>query len=600
MKYLFLFSISPVQAFIAQARKTQDLYAGSFILSHLCRMAAEKARTDYMARIIFPHLANQALINRFLAVVDDGDRERNLVMGRDLENTVQDTFRQMAGKILGSMKVTCVPGFLEHYFDQVNNHWQIFWMFQEYPEGCFAESYLKAENALGAIKNVKKFTSFSQEPARKCSITGEHNVLFYREGQKKGFVPDFAAPLPTGLPPKYLDEREKLGAIAFIKRCAEKHFSTSEYTGKFPSVNYEEEFPSTADIALMDVLYRWLQLAARKKVNAAALFDLKNNEPLSSHLSSLEQKETKKAFEFFRERDIYLTPYYAVLLFDGDNMGKWLAGDYLHGGTALEAFQNELSRQLGLFAEAARQEVLCEPVGRTVYAGGDDFLGLVNVKHLFITLKKLRSRFDGIELGKYTDRKLTFSAGVVVAHWKTPLGEVLSRARQMEQTAKKLDEGDKDAFAMAVLKHSGEVHETVFKWRHDGNWTLDFLTGIVDKITGGGKEVKENMTAETDAAVQEFSNNFIKSLNRELVNLMDEDGCFWEDNLILAEVKRLVARSCLIRKKPGESLKLYKLRKQLAVSNLNKDIEGLYYDSRNLKNFLASLNLVDFLAREVR
>ncbi|NTW88345.1 MAG: hypothetical protein HGB26_04300 [Desulfobulbaceae bacterium] len=31
-QYLFLFTIGPVQSFIAQARKTRDLYAGSAIL----------------------------------------------------------------------------------------------------------------------------------------------------------------------------------------------------------------------------------------------------------------------------------------------------------------------------------------------------------------------------------------------------------------------------------------------------------------------------------------------------------------------------------------------------------------------------------------
>ncbi|SFR15878.1 type III-B CRISPR-associated protein Cas10/Cmr2 [Desulfoscipio geothermicus] len=599
MKYLFLFSISPVQDFIVQARKTQDLYAGSFILSHLCRVAAEKARMVYNARIIFPHLANEALINRFLAVVDDGDRERNLAMGRDLENTVRDTFRRMAGKILAGMKVACTPKFLESYYDQVNNFWQIFWVFQEYHSGCYAESYRKVERALGAVKNARQFASFSQEPARKCSITGEHNVLFFREGQDKGFVPDFAVPLPAGLPLKYLDEREKLGAIAFIKRCAVKYFLTDEYIGKFPSIKYTEEFPSTADIALMDVLHRWLQPAVLKNVNAAALFDLKNKRPLPAHLSPLEQRETQKAFEFFRKRDIYLTPYYAVILFDGDNMGRWLAGNFLSDINSLEEFQNELSRQLGLFAEAARREVLSGPRGRTVYAGGDDFLGLINVKHLLIVLKELRRRFDEIDVGKYTDNKLTFSAGVVVAHWKTPLGEVLSRARQMEKAAKTLD-GDKDAFALAVIKHSGEVHETVYKWRHDGNWTVDLLAGLVDKITTGGNDDKEAMTAGPDAAGQEFSNNFIKSLNREFIKLMDEEGCLLEDNLILAEVNRLIKRSCLLRKKPGESPKAYELRKKLAVSNLYKNVEGLYYGSRSLRNFLSALNLAGFLAGEVR
>ena len=78
MKYLFLFSITPVQGFINQARKTQDLYAGSFILSHLCRTAAERAEQDYKARVIFPKLTNEAIINRFLAVVDSNDMSQHL------------------------------------------------------------------------------------------------------------------------------------------------------------------------------------------------------------------------------------------------------------------------------------------------------------------------------------------------------------------------------------------------------------------------------------------------------------------------------------------------------------------------------------------
>lgn len=599
MKYLFLFTISPVQAFIAQARKTQDLYAGSFILSHLCRVAAEKARTAYNARIVFPHLDNEALINRFLAVVDDSNREKNLAMGRDVEETVRDTLRQMAEEILVRMKISCSPSFIQHYYNQVENFWQIFWVFQEYPEGAFADSYVKIEQALGAIKNVKKFASFEQEPARKCSITGEHNVLFYREGQKNRFDPDFAISLPAELPPKYLDEREKLGAIAFIKRCAGKYFLTDEFFRKYPSIKFIEEFPSTADIALMDVLYEHLLPEKRKLVNAAALFELKNNRPLPSNLSYLEQKETKKAFEKFQKDNIYLTPYYALLLFDGDNMGRWLAGDYLNNGNNnLESFQNNLSRQLGLFAEAARNEVLCEPAGRTVYAGGDDFLGLINIRHLFAILKELRRRFDEVDLSRYTDHRITFSAGVVVAHWKTPLGEVLSRARQMEQKAKGPD-GGKDALALAVLKHSGEIHEAVFKWKNDGVYSVDLLAGLVDKIASSRKYSK-NKANDPDTDEQKFSSSFIKVLNLELAKLMDEDGYFLEDGPVLAEIKRLVARSCMIKRRPGESPEAYKRRKEQEVKNFYNDIERLYYSSNNLKNFLDALNLVDFLAREVR
>ncbi|NPA53826.1 MAG: hypothetical protein GXO21_04085 [Aquificae bacterium] len=42
-EYLFIFTITPVQSFIAQARKTRDLHAGSRILSELIKKANRKS-----------------------------------------------------------------------------------------------------------------------------------------------------------------------------------------------------------------------------------------------------------------------------------------------------------------------------------------------------------------------------------------------------------------------------------------------------------------------------------------------------------------------------------------------------------------------------
>ena len=52
-QYLFLFNIGPVQSFISQARKTQDLYAGSRILGELIFAASEVAEKND-AEFIFP------------------------------------------------------------------------------------------------------------------------------------------------------------------------------------------------------------------------------------------------------------------------------------------------------------------------------------------------------------------------------------------------------------------------------------------------------------------------------------------------------------------------------------------------------------------
>ncbi len=587
MKYLFLFSITPVQGFINQARKTQDLYAGSFILSHLCRTAAERAEQDYKARVIFPKLTNEAIINRFLAVVDSNDIKNNLAMGRNIENSVREEFRRMAETILSKMEISGPPGFAERFYNQINNYWHCYWVFEEYPDKQFAKAYKKVEQAFGTVKNTRIFVQFEQEPERKCSITGEHNVLFYRTGQKQGIVSDFAVAISDKIPLKYLDSKEKLGGITFVKRCAEKYFEFKR--------NYIKDFPSTADIALMDVLKKYQGKIPETGVSAAALFDKYNSKTIPPSLADGKKENTEKAYKILKGNKVKLTPYYAIVLFDGDYMGRWLSGNFMKDGEDLENFQGYLSNCLGQFAGSAGKEIVTPPKGRTVYAGGDDFLGFININHLFETLKELHSKFEQINLNKFTDRKLTFSAGVVVAHWKAPLSEVLSWARKMEREAKNIDE-DKDAFALAVLKHSGEIHKTIYKWRYDGSWTVDLLKDLIDRIKGTSEE---QASGSTIPLRQQFSNNFIKTLNQEFQKIMDEDGNLCEDSLIKSEIKRLLHRSSLLRKNPGETFKEFELRKKLAVQSLQERLEILYTCSMNFQNFLSALNIADFLAREV-
>lgn len=64
---LFLFAIGPVQAFISQARKTQDLFIGSFILSYLTFKAIEKLVEKYgPTNVIYPDLYGQPLMDFYL------------------------------------------------------------------------------------------------------------------------------------------------------------------------------------------------------------------------------------------------------------------------------------------------------------------------------------------------------------------------------------------------------------------------------------------------------------------------------------------------------------------------------------------------------
>jgi len=56
MKF-FHFTLGPVQSFVAQARRTRDLWAGSFLLSWLSGQAM-KAVLDQGGKIIFPRVTD--------------------------------------------------------------------------------------------------------------------------------------------------------------------------------------------------------------------------------------------------------------------------------------------------------------------------------------------------------------------------------------------------------------------------------------------------------------------------------------------------------------------------------------------------------------
>ena len=94
------------------------------------------------------------------------------------------------------------------------------------------------------------------------------------------------------------------------------------------------------------------------------------------------------------------------------------------------------------------------------------------------------------------------SCGIVIAHYKTPFAEALEWVRMVEEEAKEID-AQKDAFAIAVLKHSGEIRKAVMKWTYNDKST----TALIEEIV---KALKD----------EEFSNTFIKSLRAELRLLM--------------------------------------------------------------------------------
>lgn len=64
--YILHFSLGPVQGFIGTARRTRDLWAGSFLLSWLTAHAIASV-PDWRTSILFPHVAKDDLVNAVAA-----------------------------------------------------------------------------------------------------------------------------------------------------------------------------------------------------------------------------------------------------------------------------------------------------------------------------------------------------------------------------------------------------------------------------------------------------------------------------------------------------------------------------------------------------
>lgn len=590
-KYLFLFTITPVQSFVEQARKTQDLYAGSFLLSHLCRTAGERFEKDYSGEIIFPKIRNESIPNRFIGIVN-GEHSNLKNIGESLESAVRDEVVNIANDVVKQFGIS-----KPNRFDfQIGNYFTINWLFLPFDENDYKQQYEEIESLMGAIKTVRVFKQFSDsEKGRKCSICGERNVKFYRLTEREKNISDvkskklfsndvnivkFKDYEPITL--KYLQAGEGLCALCFTKRCLEK----SKLSG------YIAKFPSTAKIALFEVFKTLKEKdeSLGNLINAGdyepqGIFALKNNKSLEE-MPDTDRKNTEALHKALKDNKIGYSPYYAVMLFDGDSMGQWLSGSKIKDG-GLKNFHETLTKKLGEFAETVRKTIK-EPTGVTVYAGGEDFLGFFNLNGLLDNIKLLREKFDEIvnqplknaNFYKNELDNMTFSAGVVIAHFKTPLSEVLNWTRKVEHEAKDIDD-NKDAFAMAVLKHSGEIDKAVFKWKCEGIFVADIIADIANQIN-------------TDT----LSNTFIKRLNQEMLKLMDKEGIYSDDQIIKTELKRLLTRSCMRLK--NESKEKFEKRRKETVQTLCGQLHNILADSKSTNNFLSLLNITDFIARQVK
>jgi CRISPR-associated protein Cmr2 len=647
-------SVGPVQTFIFEARRTQDLWMGSYLLSYLAwtgiKVIAEKYGPDAM---LYPSLRGHPWMDRWLqeelgilpSAVFTGDitiaatpnkfvalvpaQEVNDLAGA-VAQAIRNTWREIAEAVRQDFPGGPGNGvWMDIWKRQVEREdWpEIYWSavlwpdVKSYPlqqgaqealsrvEACLGQQPFRRQrldlyerswrqgtnvgtfydalyelltSALDARKHSRDFLP-AEEDGEKCTVSPSLSALRTAEKQSREQVRQYWRQVADKLKNQgrahelAADGRERLSAMAATKRFAQRsYFEQHGVQIYFPSTSRVAAVPFYRDLfrqlpenvvrqALRDHLASLEQLGYPKVSGDAAKGALpelhKELEQLPTDLQGdamailrydadvlyperLEPKllerehgltdrdaamQAQKTCRDLR-RAVGMAPptYYAILLMDGDDMGKWLAGRHekmpafreaMHPDVLpkFESLENasdwqemlgtprplaanlhaSLSAALSTFAwRCVRWVVEERHFGRVVYAGGDDVLALLPLIEAIPAARELCALFTGHaevqggdlrikndsngflnwenEILLVPGPNITLSAGLAVVHHLYPLDAALAAAREAEKAAKAVP--GKAAVAVRVLKRSGETVTVRSRWESMGD-LFDELVG---------------------------------------------------------------------------------------------------------------------------
>lgn len=476
-QHLLVLSLGPVQDFIASARRFRDLWYGSWLLANLAREAA-KALNHLGAQLIFPAPKPGQLddhegfspANKLVALVNQPAAAASAA-----RSAAQDFLMAQLDEVLAHLAKLPSDGIMVDGAtakEQVAEWLEVQWASVPMA-GNYAEARRQAEALLAARKNTRQFDAITWNQGAvgarpKSSLDGQReSVLTLSDGLKAQ---------PERLAQWGLRAGEELCGLGLLKRFGKHDVAEA----KVPSTSHMAAVGSAARAhpdkaaAAFDAYLETLEALAggqlgraRRSVsgpyglgrlNGAALFP-ERLEELGLPKSKLAQATEALQKAWSESQMKQPSPYYALLLGDGDRMG--LAIDALDAPEKHQAF----SQKLESFAEQARG-IVAKHLGTTVYAGGDDVMAMLPLHQALAAARALAQAFE-TALAEYPTPQgsPTFSVGLAVVHHLEPLGDALTVLRQAESQAKG---HGRNALCLTVDKRSGSPSSVVAHWNEDG------------------------------------------------------------------------------------------------------------------------------------
>ncbi len=501
MSRLLMLNLGPVQGFIAAARRTRDLWFGSYLLSEVSKAAAY-ALHQAGAQLIFPAPQVSAdletdsdlnVANQLLAELPAGDPQAALDQARAAAETRWRDLAEFAFAYAAHRAglVHLREDVWERQRDDVLEFTSA-WVTVD--ESGYSPALATLWRLTAARKNTRNFL-----PA---ALTGTQDAPGYGlpksslDGLRETILGEA---LPASVRRRLgLGRGEQLDCPGLVKRLC----------GGAP-----ERFTPISRIALDPWLRAIIPADRLNAVNAACetlvgldwVTRVKGNggiydalpydgqllypSRLATALRECQEEEMAErkpaiaALEALRAAVKPLwrdygepSPYVALLLADGDRMGA-LLDQAPDAGT-----HQAISAQLALFA-AAVPGLVRDHHGHCIYSGGDDVLALLPLDQALAGARALHDQF-GEELKDIADvigaGRPTLSVGIAVQHALEPLGRFRNLAKDAERLAKgdRLPEAQqRDGLAVIVQTRSGTAVEFREQWsQQPDRWLQEWMT----------------------------------------------------------------------------------------------------------------------------
>lgn len=406
----------------------------------------------------------------------------------------------------------------------------------------YSSSHTLVQAALAAEKTRRTITR-REEPGEKCQMCGEFEVLHaatYEQNSASDYkrhIDDFWKKINDGWKSQVdFKETEKLCAVCFIKRTINKAVLKNKEHILYDVFKDADSYPSTTEMALHEYFER------------NNIHDGKNKRDIAQ---KLHQSPNDKIFTDYPIKD--KDKYYAILLMDGDNMGKLINGetiaatweqvmhpaiverlkqtnfDPLYRDTWKKIFNDDgvlkkrlitpaihaaISEALGDFSIYGVAKIIDDNQGKLIYAGGDDVCAIIPIENAVTAAQKIHDyyvstfRFINMEgksepvskewqpaPGKLSvnlgiGKDISISAGILICHHKESLSQMIKNAHELLKREAK-NEAGRNACAIELRKRHGSSRYFVRQWSDHEGW--EAFENIIKLLGGKNRQLSGSL-----------------------------------------------------------------------------------------------------------